>query len=154
MSDHTDLRGALAQYFSALQKLEPYSIKTLADYAEYAFEAALGGKRVGRNGKGYDLIVPRLGRVQVKSRQLPSDGRIEERLHLSTCSAGSCDFLAAIIFNADFSVKKATVVPFLAVFDFMQRHVDPQKKIRFDLIAALPGAGDVTSDVRRAVERW
>jgi len=145
------LRQLISDYLAALEKLRPYGIESLCDYAEYAFERALGGKRVARGLKGHDVVVPRLGRVQVKERRLPADGRIEERLHLLNVTKSSCDHVGAIIFNNDYTVKKATLVPHPQVWTLLCAHPDPEKKVKFDLLARLPGAIDLTDRLRQVL---
>src|SRR5881409_2028364 len=106
MADGPSLRQLIVEYLSALEGLRPYGIESLSDYAEYAFEKALGGKRVPRGAKGHDVIVPKLGRLQVKERRLPADARIEERLHFRNLCEDSCDHVGAVIFHNDYTVKK------------------------------------------------
>ena len=95
--------------------------------------------------------MPKLGRVQVKERRLPSDGRIEERLHLRNITATSCDYIGAVIFNNDFTVKKAILVPHAPVWELILGHPDPKKKVRYDLLDNLQGARDMTDQLRRVV---
>jgi hypothetical protein len=102
-----ELRRLLNEYLTALERLRPYAIESIADYAEYLFEQALGGKRVRRGVKGHDVVVEGVGRIQVKERRLPTDGRVEERLHLRNMTCDSCDHLGSVIFNSDLSIKKA-----------------------------------------------
>lgn len=147
-----NLRRLVQQYLESLRQLQPYDIQSLADYAEHAFERALNGKRVRRGEKGHDLVVPSLGRVQVKQRHLPASGRIEERLHLRSVTETSCDHVGAVIFNYDCSVRKATLAPINEVWSLMSAHSDPQKKVRFNLLSALPNARDVTELIRSALE--
>jgi hypothetical protein len=85
----------------------------------------------------------------VKERRLPTDGRVEERLHLRTITCDSCDHLGAVIFNSDLSIKKAVLVAHKDVWRLIREHSDPEKKVRFDLIAALPSAVDMTDRLRR-----
>lgn len=146
-----ELRDALKAYLSALDQLRPYGIESIPDFAEYIFEQALNGERVARGSKGHDVLAPKLGRVQVKERRLPSNGRLEERLHLRNVSDKSCDYIGAVIFNNDLSVKKATLVPHAPVWRLILSHNDPEKKVRFDLLASLPGARDLTKELRRIV---
>ncbi len=151
-SGHTaEIRALLNAYLTALDGLRPYGIESISDFAEYVFERALQGKRAGRGSKGHDVLVPKVGRVQVKERRLPSDGRIEERLHLRNVSATSCDYLGAIILNNDFTVRKATLVPHAQVWRMILSHPDPEKKVRYDLVASLPGATDMTERLRRVI---
>jgi hypothetical protein len=151
MSDTAEIRRLLTQYLAAMDRLRPHGIESMADFAEHLFAITLGGERLTRGSKGHDVLVPDLGRVQVKERRLPADGRIEERLHLKSLSCDSCDYLAAVIFANDFTVKKATLVPHAEVWQLIRSHRDPERKVRFDLIAALPSAVDMTERLRAAL---
>lgn len=148
----TELRNLLSDYLAALERLRPFAIQSLSDYAEYVFAQAFNGKRGTRGQKGHDVLVPNLGRVQVKQRCLPADGRIEERLHCRNIACDSCDYVGAVIFNNDLTIRKATLVPHAEVWKLIADHPDPEKKIRFDLVASLPGAVNVTDRLRHVIE--
>jgi hypothetical protein len=147
-----ELRRLLSEYVASLEALRPYGIENLCDYAEYAFEKALDGRRESRNKKGHDVICTQYGRVQVKERRLPADGRVEERLHLGNVKPNSCDYVGAVIFHNDYRVKKATLVAHAEVWRLMETHPDPEKKVKFDLLASLPGAIDMTARLREVLE--
>ena len=54
-ADHgVDIRALLNAYLTALDGLRPYGIESICDFAEYAFEKALNGKRERRGSKGHD----------------------------------------------------------------------------------------------------
>ena len=148
-----ELRRLLSQYLAALEALRPFGIETLCDYAEYAFEQALGGKRVTRGQKGHDVVCGQYGRIQVKERRLPADGRTEERLHLRNITADSCDYLGAVIFENDYTVRKATLVPHSEVWPLIVAHPDKEKKVKYSLVAALPGALDMTGTLRQVLDQ-
>jgi hypothetical protein len=148
-----NIRELVVEYLQAMERLRPYEISSLADFAEYLFEQALGGKRVGRGQKGHDVVVPNLGRLQVKQRCLPPDGRIEERLHLRSCTRDGCDYLGAIIFNVDYSIRKASLIPFAEVWRLIEQYPDREKNVRFDLLAQLPGAVDLSVRIRNVLSR-
>jgi hypothetical protein len=86
----------------------------------------------------------------VKCRQLPADGRPEERVEVSESKEGGFDVLALVIFNVDFTVKGATVVPYKAVWDLGRRR--PYSRISYPEAIRLPGAIDITQNVRKATE--
>jgi hypothetical protein len=144
MSDAAEIRHLLTQYLTAMDQLRPHGIKSIADFPECLFAVTLGGDRVMRGRKGHDVLVPDLGRVQVKERRLPADGRMAERLHLKNLTCDSCDHLAAVIFANHFTVTKATLAPHADVWRLIQSDPDPEKKVRFDLIARLATAVDMT----------
>ncbi len=105
-----------------------------------------------RGLRGHDVVVPNLGRVQVKARRLPVDGRKEERLHLDNITCDSCDYLGAIIFANDCSVHKAILVPHGPVWRLVQSHPDPERKVQFNLIARLPEARDMVEQLRGVLD--
>src|SRR2546425_1150463 len=109
-------RRELMQQLSVIRAaLQEYGIRDASDYAEVLVAEALHGQRVGRVTKGHDVMAPSYGRVEVKCRQLPADGRLEQRVEFSESKEGGFDVLALVIFNVDFTVKGATVVPYKAV---------------------------------------
>ena len=147
------LSSLLSRYIAVLRELRPYGIESPADVAEYLFEQALGGKRTKRGKKRHDIVVNKLGRVQVKARCLPSDGRKERRLHLGNMNRSSCDYLGAVIFTCDLHVHRAVLVPADAVWRLIEEHTDPEKKVQFDLLAALPRSVEMTERLAMILDR-
>jgi hypothetical protein len=94
------------------------------------------------------VIAPAYGRVEVKCRQLPPGGRIEERVEVSAAKLRGFDHLAVVIFELDFNIKGATVVPYEAVWDLVvqQRY----NRVTYFKASKLPGAVDVSNAVRAA----
>ncbi len=144
-----DLRRLVANLVAAYQQLEPYGIDSVSDYAEYLLEQALLGKRERRGTKGFDVLAPMYGRIQVKCRRLPSDGRLEQRLLCRNLDAEAFDYVGAIIFRPDLSVKCALLISRMAVWSFVENHPDTHKKIAHQQIAALNGAVDITERICR-----
>jgi len=86
------LRELLAQFVSAREKLEAFNIRDSGDYAEVLIAKALGGSRnVSGVERGFDVLTAEHGRVEVRSRTLPRDGRRETRVRIpsSSCRAAS-----------------------------------------------------------------
>jgi hypothetical protein len=109
----------MSQLRAVRQLLLPFGIRDAADYAEVLVAEALGGKRLSRINKGHDVVTTAYGRVEVKCRQLPSGGRIEERVEIGTGKEGGFEFLAVVIFRPDFSVKGAVLIPYAAVWEIV-----------------------------------
>ena len=103
-----------------LRLMGEHGIRSVADYAEQVVADALSGVRVANGtNKGFDITAPHYGRVEVKFRQLPSDGRIEERCALSDAKENGFDYLAVVIFQPDFTVKGAVLVPYDEAWKFV-----------------------------------
>jgi hypothetical protein len=89
-----------------------YNIRSLSDYAEQLVAEALGGNRTECvTNKGVDVTVPALGRVEVKCRRLPHDGRVEERVSIGRSKDHEFDYLAVVISGTDLDIKGAVLVP-------------------------------------------
>ncbi len=112
---------------------------------------AVGGQRLpNRITKGFDVFAPHGGRIEVKGRQLPLDGRVEERVELRHSKQEGFEFLAVVIFQPDFGIKGAVVAPYLAVWEFV--HGQQYNRISYSQACRLPGAFDITAAVRAAAE--
>lgn len=142
----------MQQLASVREQLREHQIRDVADYAEVLVAEALGGQREqSAVTKGFDVVTHAYGRVEVKCRQLPADGRVEARVAVSASKANGFDHLAIVIFHPDFEVKGATVVPYRSVWP----HVASSKydRISFNHAAQLPGAHDITDVVAAAALR-
>jgi hypothetical protein len=143
-------RHDLMQQLAALRdSLRPLGIRDASDYAEVLVAEALRGKRVdNRITKGHDVQAEPYGRIEVKCRQLPTDGRIEERVDVRASKQDGFEFLAVVIFNGGFSVKGAVIVPYAAVWEFVARQ--PYNRISYTQACHLPGAQVITAAVKAA----
>jgi hypothetical protein len=129
--------------------LREHGIRDAPDYAEVLVAEALDGVRVASKvNQGHDVIAPSYGRVEVKCRQLPSDGRVEERVAVSASKLRGFDYLAIVIFHLDFTPKGATMVHYDAVWDLVVNQ--SYNRVSFAQAACLAGAIDITDKVRLA----
>lgn len=108
-------------------------------------EKALCGKR-HRSGvhKGSDLLADGYGRVEVRSRTLPLDGRNEDRLNLPKRKFGEFDWFAGVIFNPDITIKEAFMLPHDAAWECASKNKrgdikpsDARMHIRYTLITGI-----------------
>jgi hypothetical protein len=129
-----------------------HQIRSVADYAEQIVAEALNGTRE-RNGitKGFDLSAPGFGRVEVKFRQLPKDGRLEERVSLNGTKKDGFDYLAVVVFASDFTVKGAVLVPYAEAWHFV--NVSPYNRISYCQACSCKGAINITQEVNVAAQR-
>ena len=141
-----DLMQRLADLRQALRE---YGIRDASDYAEALIAEAVEGERQrSRITKGFDVLAPRFGRIEVKCRQLPLDGRLEERVAITSAKEDGFEHLAILIFQADFSIKGAVIVPYPAVWEFVR---DQQyNRISYSQACRLPGAAELTTAVQAA----
>ncbi len=129
-----------------------HRIRSVADYAEQLVAEALNGTREeNRNAKGFDLIAPGLGRVEVKFRQLPKNGRLEERVSLKQTKQYGFDYLAVVILQPDFRVKGAVVVPYKEAWRIIE--ASPYKRISFSQACSCNGAINITREVDVAAQK-
>lgn len=129
-----------------------HGIRSVSDYAEQIVADALAGTR-DSNGvnKGFDVIAPHYGRIEVKFRQLPQDGRLEERCALSDAKEDGFDYLAIVIFHPDFRVKGAVLVPYREAWRFVE--ASKYNRISYVQASGCAGAIDITTEVAAASQR-
>ena len=125
----------------------------IGEYAEELFALMLNGKRMGRNNPGFDVLAPRVGRVEVKSRCRTIEYRGEDRLHCKNCRGDSCDFIGAVLFSPDRMVDTALLVPYAQAWKLICATRYSERKIPFRRFAALPSCRDVTKPLRNAQRR-
>ena len=142
----------MQQLAAVRERLWAFGIRAAADYAEVLVAEAMTGQRSSsRVNKGYDVMADSYGRIEVKCRQLPPDGRVEERVEVGSGKEGGFEFLAIVIFHPDFSVKGAVIVPYVTVWDFVaaQRY----NRVSYAQAWQLAGAVDSTAALRAAADR-
>lgn len=129
-----------------------HRIRSVADYAEQIVADALGGVRITNStNKGFDVSAPGYGRVEVKFRQLPADGRLEERVALNDTKQHGFDYLCVIVFDSDFVVKGAVLVPHDAAWQFVS--ASPYNRISFTQACTCDGAVNITREVAAASQK-
>ncbi|MEX2172968.1 MAG: hypothetical protein WD872_01315 [Pirellulaceae bacterium] len=133
-------------------QLRCYGIRDASDYAEVLVAEALGGKRLASQvTQGHDVLASEYGRVEVKCRQLPADGRVEERVVVGASKRSGFEFLAVVIFRPDFSIRGAVVVPYAVIWKFSARQ--RYNRISYSQACRLIGAVDITTAVQMAANR-
>jgi hypothetical protein len=127
--------------FEALELLELYSdiiielcergiIRTVnnpaADYAEHLVAAALSLKPAPPSTKGYDAIDENGNKYEVKARRLTRRNKPTRFSAIRKLDEESFDYLAAVLFEEDFSINRAYVFPlaFVQQKAFWQAHVN------------------------------
>lgn len=144
------LRDLLTQFVVAREELERYGIRDSGDYAEVLVAKALRGSRNSSGvERGFDLLTPEYGRVEVRSRILPRDGRRETRIRVEEKKWNHFAWLAGVIFEPSLSVHAAYLLPHDAA-QSLALGAYP----RFPLEAALahPDCVNITAPLKEAEE--
>jgi hypothetical protein len=145
-------RGLMRQLADIRRMLEPHGIRDAGDYAEVLVAEALGGRRECRTKSGHDVVCESHGRVEVKCRQLPPDGRIEERVAIGASKHEGFEYLAVVVFQLDFTVKGAVLVPYADAWTLAASQ--KFRRISYSQARQLPGTVDITAEVQAASTRY
>lgn len=143
------IRALIAQLSDVRHKLAEHDIRDTSDYAEVLVARALRGRRENYINKGFDVLTKSYGRVEVKSRCLPEDGRQEERVEIGRGKTEGFDYLAIVIFLHDYRVKYGVLVPYEHVWSMIS--VRRYRRLSYMQARLFPGALDITKKLK-AVE--
>ena len=119
----------LALYATTLDELRERDIVRSAnapggDYAELLFVRAFGWTRVNNSVAGYDAVDAGKLRYQVKSRRLHHPTTSRQLSALRNFSDAPFDFLAGVLFNKDFSVMRAAIIPYNVIQPRFSNHTN------------------------------
>jgi hypothetical protein len=162
--DSTNLRSAkpedlLALFARIVDELLSQGVvrstnNPVADYSEYLTARAFGLTLVANSSIGYDAISDDDVRYQVKARRLtPRNGsRQLGFIRGLEKEEDPFDVLVGILFNADFSILRAALVPMDVVRGRVARvdYVNAWRIILTDALWSVPGVEDVTDRIRAA----
>jgi hypothetical protein len=147
----------LALYSAIVEELHRRGVvrstnNPVGDYAEYLVARAFALSLVGNSSIGYDAISSDGVRYQVKSRRLTLRNQSRQLGFFRgfQLTADPFDLLVAILFNVDFTVQRAALVPIAIVREHAARveYVNAWRLILRDSVWAIPGVQDVTERIR------
>jgi hypothetical protein len=113
--------GALLRMFALIveelrrRELVRSSNNPVADIAELIAAKALDLQLVGKSSAGHDAVDARGLRYQVKGRRITPHNRSRQLSFIRSLESKPFDFLVGILFDSDFQVTRACVVPFEVV---------------------------------------
>jgi uncharacterized protein DUF6998 len=151
--------GLLALYSAIVEELHGRGVvrstnNPVGDYAEYLTARAFGLSLVGNSSIGYDAISVDGIRFQVKSRRLTARNRSRQLSFFRGLQlpADPFDLLVAVLFNEDFTVQRAALVPVDVVREHAVRveYVNAWRLILRDSVWAIDGVEDVTDRIAAA----
>jgi hypothetical protein len=149
------VNGLLELYAAILDELRERKIvrssnAPLGDYTELLFSMAFGWKLEENAASGHDATDNEGLRYQIKGRRLTAKSR--QLGFIRDLPGKKFDFLAAALFNPDFSVTRAALIPH-ALIEPRSRHSRNVNAWIFKLddgVWALPEVRDVTNELRAA----
>lgn len=119
------------------------------DYAEWLFCRAFGWAQAANSVKGYDAMDKAGVRFQIKSRRLHE--RNTSRQLSAIRNLAGFDFLAGVLFDANFEVQRAALIP-SSVVQSRSKYTAHTNSYRFllrDDIWNENDVQDVTEELRR-----
>jgi hypothetical protein len=124
----------------------------VADYTEYIVADALSLHREQNSKAGFDGTDNQNNRHEIKARRLTQYNRSTQLSAIRNLDRHHFDFLAGVLFEEDFEIRRACLVPWQTVQSRCkyQQHTNSS---RFCLNPGLwdePGVADITEQVRSA----
>lgn len=131
---------------------DPAHLQPTGDYAEYLVTSFLGGELAPNSERSWDVLAPSGEKIQVKARVSPEGSGAGTR-QLSVLRTWSFDQLAVVLFDDDYSVRAARLLPaptVRAVARFVP-HVNGYRVVASDEFLA--GGVDITDELRAIAAR-
>jgi len=122
----------------------------VGDLAEYIFSKAMGWTLERNSKEAIDAVDPKGTRYQIKGRRLTPQNPSRQLGALRKLDTDNFDMLAAVLFNPDYSVQRAILLPCKQVLAHAT-YIDEHKLWKFMLTDDkwhLPEAQDVTEQLR------
>lgn len=122
-----------------------------ADVAEGLVAKALSLTLNVASTAGYDGIDPHGQKIEVKCRRLTRYNKSRQLSAIRKLESAHFDFFAGVLFNEDFSVMRAALIPFNVVKDHavFVKHTNGWKFVLRDSIWTLPGVADITAQLQQ-----
>lgn len=123
------------------------------DLAEYLFCRAFGWQQAANSERGYDAIGSDGIRYQIKGRRIHRRNKSRQLSAIRDIDGGHFDMLAGVLFDDDFNVVRAALVPIAFVVERSTyiAHTNSNKFMLRDDVWAAPGVRDVTTEIKAAM---
>lgn len=123
------------------------------DLAEHLFCAAFGWAQAPNSERGFDAVGPDGTRYQIKGRRVHRRNPSRQLSAIRDLAGGHFDVLAGVIFDDDFCVVRAALIP-RGVVEGRSTYVSHTNSHKFILredVWSAPGVRDVTAEVAAAM---
>ncbi|HEX5425221.1 MAG TPA: hypothetical protein VFW94_16860 [Candidatus Acidoferrales bacterium] len=117
------------------------------DLAEYLLCKAFGWTQSGNSHANADAVAPDGKRYQIKGRRLT---RLRQLSAIRDLQGGHFDFLAVVLFNEDYTVQRAALIPYSIAIDLAKfvQHTNSHKFMLRDDVWSADGVKDVTKELQ------
>jgi hypothetical protein len=128
------------------------SNQPLGDYAELLFSRAFNWTLKNNSTSGHDAADASGLRVQIKGRRLTAHNASRQLSFIRRLPEKKFDCLAGVLFNADYSIRRAALVPhdLIEPRARFSQHANGWLFRLEDEVWALPGVRDVTGELTAA----
>ncbi|CDX58770.1 conserved hypothetical protein [Mesorhizobium plurifarium] len=123
------------------------------DLAEYLFCRAFGWHQSPNSERGYDAVGQDGTRYQIKGRRIHRRNKSRQLSAIRDIGGGHFDVLAGVLFDDDFNVIRAALVPIAFVVERSTyiAHTNSNKFMLRDEVWTAPGVRDVTAEIAAAM---
>lgn len=123
------------------------------DLAEHLFCSAFGWTQAPNSERGYDATGPDGTRFQIKGRRVHRRNPSRQLSAIRDLASGHFDVLAGVIFDDDFCVVRAALIPrgVVEARSTYVAHTNSHKFILREEVWSAPGVRDVTAEVAAAM---
>lgn len=155
------VRELLIMHASIMSELRSRAIirtsnAPLGDYAELLFANAFSWDLESNSSSGHDAIDISGIRYQVKARRLTSYNKSRQLSAIRRLPDTTFDVLAAALFNEDYTVRRAALIPHSVVVTLAKRreHTNSWLFLLHDRVWEIDGVRDVTQQLIRAAQDY
>lgn len=150
-------RELLALYASLLDALRSRGVlrssnNPVADYAEGVCARAMGWTLAGKSTAGYDATDAEGRKFEIKARRIVAENGSRQLSAIRAIERQRFDFLAAVLFDREFAITRAALIPFAIVkaHSKLSAHTNSWRFILREGVWSLPGVEDITDRLRAA----
>jgi hypothetical protein len=120
------------------------------DLAEYLFCKAFGWTQAGNSHANVDAASSDGKRYQIKGRRFTRHNKSRQLSAIRDLQGGHFDFLAGVLFNEDYTVLRAALIPHAVAMDLAKfvKHTNSHMFMLRDDIWNAEGVKDVTQQLR------
>ncbi|MBV1904298.1 MAG: hypothetical protein KUG58_11765 [Marinosulfonomonas sp.] len=159
MHSSKSVLGLLHVYDTVLRELRATGVlrsnnNPVADFAEHLFCEAFDWSLTSKSTKGHDALAPDGTRYEIKARRLSDENGTRQLSAIRNLNAGHFDFLAGVLFNSDFSVFRAALIPWSTVVE-RSSHIKSTNSAKFilsDETWKIQGVQDVTDTLNQVLK--
>jgi hypothetical protein len=149
--NQTELLQTYAELMSELRHrgVLRSSNNPVADYTEWLVAKKLSLELRGNSASGYDAVDAKGKRYQIKGRRLTTENGSTQLSALRNLEQGPFDYLAAVVYNPDFSVAYAGLLPHKLVCENCRfsKHQNGHIFMMRRSVLELPGVIDISQQL-------